>query len=131
MIKITADFQSSQNYLMEFLLLDIADLIFQSSYWISCLTVKNHVVEKTGLGSRIQNGNSSIKPAVLIKRRADGIHWKHHILFYPQLDQRENCQNIEQMLFTYFFFLSNYTLTGLFSIIRACSRHFLSSHCAL
>ena len=33
---------------MEFLLLDIADLIFQSSYWISCLTVKNHVVEKTG-----------------------------------------------------------------------------------
>ena len=34
---------------MEFLLLDIADLIFQSSYWISCLTVKNHVAEKTGL----------------------------------------------------------------------------------
>ena len=33
---------------MEFLPLDIADLIFQSSYWISCLTVKNHVVEKTG-----------------------------------------------------------------------------------
>ena len=34
---------------MEFLLLDIADLFFQSSYRISCLTVKNHVVEKTGL----------------------------------------------------------------------------------
>ena len=50
MIKITADFQSSQNYLMEFLLLDIADLFFQSSYRISCLTVKNHVVEKTGQG---------------------------------------------------------------------------------
>ena len=50
MIEITADFQSSQNYLMEFLLLDIADLFFQSSYRISCLTVKNHVVEKTGLG---------------------------------------------------------------------------------
>ena len=48
MIEITADFQSSQNYLMEFLLLDIADLFFQSSYRISCLTVKNHVVEKTG-----------------------------------------------------------------------------------
>jgi hypothetical protein len=48
MIKITADFQSSQNYLMEFLLLDIADLFFQSSNWISCLSVKNHVVEKTG-----------------------------------------------------------------------------------
>ena len=45
---VTADFQSSQNYLMEFLLLDIADLIFQSSYWISCLTAKNHVAEKTG-----------------------------------------------------------------------------------
>ena len=50
MIEITADFQSSQNYLMEFLLLDIADLFFQSSYWISCLTVKNHVVEKMGQG---------------------------------------------------------------------------------
>ena len=49
MIKITADFQSSQNYLMEFLLLDVADLFFQSSYRLSCLTVKNHVVEKTGL----------------------------------------------------------------------------------
>ena len=48
MIEITADFQSSQNYLMEFLLLDIADLFFQSSYRILCLTVKNHVVEKTG-----------------------------------------------------------------------------------
>ena len=48
MIEITADFQSSQNYLMEFLLLDIADLFFKSSYRISCLTVKNHVVEKTG-----------------------------------------------------------------------------------
>jgi len=35
---------------MEYLLLDIADLIFQSSYWILCLTVKNHVVEKTGQG---------------------------------------------------------------------------------
>jgi hypothetical protein len=33
---------------MEFLLLDIADLFFQSSYRISCLTLKNHVVEKTG-----------------------------------------------------------------------------------
>ena len=50
MIEITADFQSSQNYLMEFLLLDIADLFFQSSYRILCLTVKNHVVEKTGHG---------------------------------------------------------------------------------
>jgi hypothetical protein len=50
MIEITADFQSSQNYLMEFLLLDIADLFFQSSYRILCLTVKNHVVEKTGQG---------------------------------------------------------------------------------
>ena len=50
MIEITADFQSSQNYLMEFLLLDIADLFFQSSYRILCLTVKNHVVEKTGPG---------------------------------------------------------------------------------
>jgi hypothetical protein len=49
MIEITADFQSSQNYLMKFLLLDIADLFFQSSYRILCLTVKNHVVEKTGL----------------------------------------------------------------------------------
>ena len=48
MIKITADFQSSQNYLMEFLLLDVADLFFQSSYRIFWLTVKNHVVEKTG-----------------------------------------------------------------------------------
>jgi hypothetical protein len=48
MIEITADFQSNQNYLMEFLLLDIADLFFQSSYRILCLTVKNHVVEKTG-----------------------------------------------------------------------------------
>jgi hypothetical protein len=48
MIEITADFQSSQNYLMEFLLFDIADLFFQSSYRILCLTVKNHVVEKTG-----------------------------------------------------------------------------------
>jgi hypothetical protein len=48
MIKITADFQSSQNYLMAFLLLDIADLFFQSSYRTLCLTVKNHVVEKTG-----------------------------------------------------------------------------------
>ena len=35
MIEITADFQSSQNYLMEFLLLDIADLFFKSSYRIS------------------------------------------------------------------------------------------------
>jgi hypothetical protein len=33
---------------MEFLLLDIADLFFQSSYRILCLTVKNHVVEKMG-----------------------------------------------------------------------------------
>jgi hypothetical protein len=40
MIEITADFQSSQNDLMEFLLFDIADLFFQSSYWILCLTVK-------------------------------------------------------------------------------------------
>jgi hypothetical protein len=48
MIDITADFQSSQNYLMESLLLDIADLFFQSSYRSLCLTVKNHVVEKTG-----------------------------------------------------------------------------------
>ena len=46
----TADFQSSQNYLLEFLLLDTADLLLQSSYRLSCLTVKNHVVEKTGLG---------------------------------------------------------------------------------
>ena len=44
----TADFQSSQNYLLEFLLLDTADLLLQSSYRLSCLTVKNHVVEKTG-----------------------------------------------------------------------------------
>ena len=50
MIEITADFQSSQKDLMEFLLLDIADLFFQSSYRILCLTVKNHVVEKTGQG---------------------------------------------------------------------------------
>ncbi len=54
MIEITADFQSSQNYLMEFLLLDIADLFFQSSYRILCLTVKNHVVEKTGHGVRME-----------------------------------------------------------------------------
>ena len=46
----TADFQSSQNYLLEFLLLDTADLLLQSSYRLSCLTVKNHVVEKTGHG---------------------------------------------------------------------------------
>ena len=44
----TADFQSSQNYLLEFLLLDTADLLLQSSYRLSCLTVKNHVVEKMG-----------------------------------------------------------------------------------
>jgi hypothetical protein len=34
---------------MEFLLLDIADLFFQSSYRVLCLKVKNHVVEKMGL----------------------------------------------------------------------------------
>ena len=48
LLNVTADFQSSQNYLMEFSLLDTADLFFQSSYLILCLTVKNHVVEKTG-----------------------------------------------------------------------------------
>jgi hypothetical protein len=43
---------------MEFLLLDIADLFFQSSYWILCLTVKNHVVEKTG--PCLQLGSSGV-----------------------------------------------------------------------
>ena len=59
MIKITADFQSSQNYLMEFLLLDVADLFFQSSYRIFWLTVKNHVVEKTGQCDQAEKYSSS------------------------------------------------------------------------
>ena len=62
MIEITADFQSSQNYLMEFLLLDIADLFFQSSYRILCLTVKNHVVEKTGPRAEMSGTGILFKP---------------------------------------------------------------------
>ena len=62
MIKITADFQSSQNYLMEFLLLDTADLLLQSSYRLSCLTVKNHVVEKAGQGQITKGSTTQTVP---------------------------------------------------------------------
>ena len=63
----TADFQSSQNYLLEFLLLDTADLLLQSSYRLSCLTVKNHVVEKTGLSKRhkVSQEQSRLQPDIL------------------------------------------------------------------
>jgi hypothetical protein len=66
MIEITADFQSSQNDLIEFLLLDIADLFFQSSYRILCLTVKNHVVEKTGLGIYHSSSQQRLVRRVLV-----------------------------------------------------------------
>ena len=78
MIEITADFQSSQNYLMEFLLLDIADLFFQSSYRILCLTVKNHVVEKTG--PRIRGTQLVLKETIeaLNLKTSLCIEFNHH-----------------------------------------------------